>query len=204
MGREGGQSREGFSLQEERKLHCSIQTSPDTIVLKGGNYSPSLVTEYSGLDNLEEVTSRDLPPLLNPRTGHACGCYSVDGSQVRLLTPSIHHCTTLQVLLVTGGLYSSDQLSTTELFPLTGPSTGSWREAGLLPSPRAGLRAAKVGELLHVTGGYNDVSGDMEEILTWDSVSESWSVAGHMETARRYHGVTEVSLAVVADYCSVY
>ena len=43
----------------------------------------------------------------------------------------------------------------------------------------------------------------MEEILTWDSVSESWSVVGHMETARRYHGVTEVSLAVVADYCSV-
>ena len=43
----------------------------------------------------------------------------------------------------------------------------------------------------------------MEEILAWDSVSESWSVAGHMKTARRNPGVTEVSLAVVADYCSV-
>ena len=87
------------------------------------------------------------------------------------------------------------------MFPLTGPGAGSWREApGLLPSPRALLRAAKVGELLHVTGGY-DGSSAMEEILTWDSVSESWSVVGHMETARRYHGVTEVSLAVVADYC---
>ena len=42
----------------------------------------------------------------------------------------------------------------------------------------------------------------MDEILTWDSVSESWSVAGHMKTARDFHGVTEVSLAVVADYCS--
>ena len=57
-----------------------------------------------------------------------------------------------------------------------------------------------VGALLHVTGGYDD-SDDMEEILTWDSVSESWSVAGHMKTARRNPGVTEVSLAVVADYC---
>ena len=43
----------------------------------------------------------------------------------------------------------------------------------------------------------------MEEILTWDSVSESWSVVGHIKTARYWHGVTEVSLAVVADYCSV-
>ena len=42
----------------------------------------------------------------------------------------------------------------------------------------------------------------MDEILTWDSVSESWSVAGHMKAARRKPGVTEVSLEVVADYCS--
>ena len=42
----------------------------------------------------------------------------------------------------------------------------------------------------------------MEEILTWDSVSESWSVAGHMTEAKDYHGVTEVSLAAVARYCS--
>ena len=89
------------------------------------------------------------------------------------------------------------------MFPYTGPGEGSWREAGLLPSPRAGLRAANIGDLLHVTGGYNAASGDMDEILTWDSVSESWSVVGHMKTAKHKHGVTEVTLAVVADYCSV-
>ena len=89
------------------------------------------------------------------------------------------------------------------MFPYTGPGAGSWREAGLLPSLRAGLRAAKVGDLLHVTGGAIDGTGYMEEILTWDSVSESWSVAGHMKTARSFQGVTELSLAVVTDYCSV-
>ena len=88
------------------------------------------------------------------------------------------------------------------MFPYTGPGAGSWREAGLLPSFRYSLRAAKVGDLLHVTGGY-DAYGDLDEILTWDSVSESWSVAGHLKTARESHGVTEGSLAVVADYCSV-
>ena len=39
--------------------------------------------------------------------------------------------------------------------------------------------------------------------VTWDSVSEPWSVAGHMKTARSFQGVTELSLAVVTDYCSV-
>ena len=68
-----GQSREGFSLQHQRSSHCSIQTSPNTIVLTGGDYpSSSLVTEYSGLGAGEEVSSRDLPPLLHPRYGHAC------------------------------------------------------------------------------------------------------------------------------------
>ena len=42
----------------------------------------------------------------------------------------------------------------------------------------------------------------MDKILTWDSVSETWPEAGHMNTVRWHHGVTEVSLAVVADYCS--
>ena len=93
---EGGESREGFTLQEERAHHCSIQTSPDTVILTGGlllltggEYPfSSLVTEYSDLDILEEVTSRELPPLLHPRWHHACGCYTVGDSQVRLLTPS--------------------------------------------------------------------------------------------------------------------
>ena len=93
-------SREGFTLQEERLDHCSIQTSPGTIVLTGGyldgeDYTTSsLVTEYSGLGAGEEVTFKELPPLLNPRSDHACGWYSVGDSQVRLLTPrppSLYH-----------------------------------------------------------------------------------------------------------------
>ena len=84
------------------------------------------------------------------------------------------------------------------MFPYTGAS--SWREAGLLPSAREGLRAARVGDLLHVTGGGYGPS-DVDEILTWDSVSESWAVAGHLETARHSHAVTQVALALVAGYC---
>ena len=87
---EEGESREGFTLQHEGHHHCSIQTSPATIILTGGPWSPgpasSLVTEYSGLGAGDEVTFRELPPLLHPRALHACGWYSVGDSQVRLVT----------------------------------------------------------------------------------------------------------------------
>ena len=91
---EGGESREGFSLQHDGHHHCSIQTSPGTIVLTGGPWSPgpasSLVTEYSGLGSIEEVTSRELPPFLHPRALHACGWYSVGDSQVSPCPRSLH------------------------------------------------------------------------------------------------------------------
>ena len=97
---EGGDAREGFALQHESFEHCSIQTSPGTIVITGGNIdsdyyvTSSLVTEYSKLGAGEEVTSRELPPLLQPRLDHACGWYSVGDSQVRLVIPcplSLYH-----------------------------------------------------------------------------------------------------------------
>jgi hypothetical protein len=78
----GGPSREGFPLQPGRKDHCSIQLSADTIVLTGGLDTESLVTEYSGLGTGGEVTTRELPALLNPRYIHVCGVYTVDGTQV--------------------------------------------------------------------------------------------------------------------------
>ena len=63
-------------------FHCSIQLSADTIVLTGGQYTESLVTEHSGLGTGGEVTTRELPALLTPRFHHACGVYTVGGTQV--------------------------------------------------------------------------------------------------------------------------
>ena len=103
--------------------------------------------------------------------------------------------------MVSGGISGPDALSTTELFPYNSPDASSWRDAGLLPSGRFGIRAAKVRDLLYVTGGLSE-SGYMDEVLVWDTASESWSVVDHMKTTRGHHSVTEVSLAVVVDYCS--
>ena len=74
-------------------------------------------------------------------------------------------------------------------------SSGSqleWREVegGELPSPRAGLRATLVGDLLFVTGGYdggNLTSPRLTSILSWDPVGETWQAAGDLAVARYYH-----------------
>ena len=51
--------------------------------------------------------------------------------------------------------------------------------------------------------GGDDGPSYMDSILSWSPDTESWDQAGVMTAARRYHGVTEVSLAAVEDYCTV-
>ena len=105
------------------------------------------------------------------------------------------------MLIVTGGVGDGNQrLASTEVLDYSAPAE-SWRQAGLLPSPRIGVRAARIGDVLYVTGGY-DGQGDMDDILSWSPDTELWTVAGNLAAARRYHGVAEVSLAAVEDYCS--
>ena len=78
---------------------------------------------------------------------------------------------------------------------------GSWREAGLLTSGRYALQGASLASVFHVSGGH-DGSTDLDEILAWDPVSELWSLAGHLATARYYHSITEVSPADMQGLCT--
>ena len=111
-------------------------------------------------------------------------------------------CISVQVLIVTGGWdQGSQDLASTELLDYSAPA-GGWREAGQLPSPRRGLRAARLGQVVHVTGGH-DGHGYMDSVLSWSPDTESWAVTGVLTAARDYHGVTEVELAAVEDYCHV-
>ena len=80
-------------------------------------------------------------------------------------------------------------------------SSVSWRETCALPSSRIGLRGTRVGKILHVSGGYPDTVTD--KVLAWDTVAETWVLARKMAAVRGYHGVTELDMAVVAQYCSV-
>ena len=83
--------REGFSLNNSRWLHCSIQLDNDGFVLTGGDavvgmwgdtrYSDK-VTEYLYKKGGDGVNVRDLPPLTEGRYVHACGAYHARGSKV--------------------------------------------------------------------------------------------------------------------------
>ena len=67
-----------------------------------------------------------------------------------------------------------------------------WREVegGELPSARNALRAAMVGDVLHVTGGSD--GNRLTSILAWDPDTESWQDAGELNVARVYHGVVAI------------
>ena len=56
--------------------------------------------------------------------------------------------------------------------------------------------------MVHVSGGYDGPSY-LDSILSWSPDTESWDQAGVLIAARGFHGVTEVSLAAVEDYCTV-
>ena len=74
-----------------------------------------------------------------------------------------------------------------------------WREVdgGQLPSPREGLRASVVDDVLFVTGGQDARENDLTSILSWDPVAESWEAAGHLAVGRYYHAAVAVPTSLV-------
>ena len=73
-----------------------------------------------------------------------------------------------------------------------------WREVGggELPSARYGLRAAMVGDVLHVTGGF-DGNNHLTSILAWDPDTESWQDAGELNVGRAVHAAVAVPDSII-------
>ena len=81
-------------------------------------------------------------------------------------------------------------------------SSGSqleWREVegGELLSPRSDLRATLVGDILFVTGGWDEDFNALTSILSWDPVAESWQAAGNLAVARVYHAAVALPSSLV-------
>ena len=72
-----------------------------------------------------------------------------------------------------------------------------WREVegGELPSPRNYLRAAMVGDVLHVTGGYG--GSYLTSILAWDPDTEAWQDAGRLDVGRYSHAAVAVPDSII-------
>ena len=67
-----------FTPSRHTYMHCTIQLSPDLIVVTGGHSYRNYVTEY----NLTTGAERTLTRLNQGRRYHACGVYHKAGQQV--------------------------------------------------------------------------------------------------------------------------
>ena len=74
-------------------------------------------------------------------------------------------------------------------------------ESGKLPSPRGGLRAAMVDNVLYVTGGYDD-HDFFTSLLSWDPTNESWEEAGNLAVARDGHAAVAIPSSLIESGCS--
>jgi len=179
---------EGFSPKHGPSQHCTIQVEEDSVVVTGGGASPNgvkaFVTQYSGLQEGQKVTSKELEPLQSARHRHACGSYRVGETQM---------------LIVTGGNDGQVDLDSTEVLDF---NHGSWRYAQSLPAATFGLTGTLLDGVFHVTGGWQGL-GRTDEILAWDAVAEVWTLVGNLETPRNDHAVMELPLQVMEGFCSV-
>jgi len=181
---QGGTGVASFQLDRPGwKDHCSVQVSESTMILTGGQGTDSLVTEYSNLGSMEEVTVSPLPSLTNPRHHHACGLVATADSQM---------------LIVTGG-FQGHSLDSTEVMDYTSGIAGRWWPAHPLPSPRDSLRGANMDGLFYVAGGNTYPDGLTTEVLVWDSVAEVWIEAGQLDSARQRHALASVSLQLLTS-----
>ena len=120
--------------------------------MTGGQWSASRVQVYSVSGPQEE-----LPNMLAPRYGHACGLF-VNSDQQTVKSNkhryAIHNLKCMivqlvQVYLVTGGSPLSSAGDTTELLV---HGDNSWTSSGRLPTPRTRLRGATINNKIVVTG----------------------------------------------------
>ena len=75
-----------------------------------------------------------------------------------------------------------------------------WREVegGELPSPRYGLRATVVGNIIYVSGGNEDGRGYLTSVLSWNPAGETWQEIGNLVVARGWHATVVVPAAFVS------
>ena len=79
---DGSPAQPGPFTVRHGSAHCTIQISDSVIVVTGGQYTESYVTQYQLTDGNET----HLTSMQQPRYGHACGVYlGAGGQQVRNL-----------------------------------------------------------------------------------------------------------------------
>ena len=107
------------------------------------------------------------------------------------------------MLIVAGGYDSRGRkVSSSEVYQY-GQAGQRWRTMADLPSARTGSRGATLENLFYVFGGWEGGSGrrHLDDILVYNSSTNSFTMAGQLTTSRYDLAVTEVPWQAVAQYC---
>jgi len=180
---DGSPSQPGPFEVRNRELHCTIQVSPDTLVVTGGRITvttaENYVTEYQLTGDGAE---RELNGMITQRYAHACGHYlDADGQQV---------------LLVTGG-YGAQRFSSTEVAVYSSGSQLQWREieTGQLPEPNDSMQATLLNDIIYISGGC--CFPFKSYILSWDPSTETWKDEGDLTVPRAAHAAVAVPSSII-------
>ena len=112
-------------------------------MITGGTYTQKTASRYS-------ITGWmvDLANLTVGRYKHGCSSYYKDGAQVSICNSVIMFVYLfIKILLVAGGYDGDIYLASTEIF-----DSGSWRLVGELSHPADGVRGARLGNTVFMTG----------------------------------------------------
>ena len=115
-------------------------------MITGGSYTRTTVSRYNITGWME-----DLANLTVGRFNHGCSSYYRDATQVSICILVILFVYLFtQILLVAGGRDGDDGTkASTEIF-----DSGSWRLVGELSHPANGVRGARLGNTVFMTGEY--------------------------------------------------
>lgn len=118
-------------------------------------------------------------------------------------TPRVHHTATLLPngrVLVAGGTIDFTLDTITATAELYDPATNTWSPAASMSTPRVGHTATLLTNgMVLVAGGSNNLSttGITASAELYDPVSNAWSSAGSMSTARAAHSATALPSGAV-------
>jgi len=180
-----GVSTPGFSLKHRIVDACSI-TDTSSVVITGGwdtnSRGPSKrVSRYDETDWVE-----DLPSLLAVRVWHGCALYTTDtGNKV--------------YLVIGGSAGGNNYLSTTEQLTL---GDKRWRQGTALPRPLNRLRAARLDNIIYITGGEDEDFKSRDEIYLLDTKTKDWVEVARMKTPRKLHGLSVIKYSEVKALCT--
>ena len=111
-------------------------------MITGGSYTRTTVSRYNITGWME-----DLANLTVGRYDPGCSSYYKDGAQASLCNSVIMFVyLSIKILLVAGG-FGIKRLASTEIF-----ESGSWRLVGELSHPANGVRGARLGNTVFMTG----------------------------------------------------